>query len=110
MRETCLFCVSKHIAQSIVLVTECAMGYPQHIWLAVGHLAEAETEACSEFPRLAENICKVRLALMGQEGKFQHSDLMKLLRQARLEAELLNGVDEETRILNILYPKKEKVK
>jgi hypothetical protein len=37
MRETCLFCVSKHLSQAIVLTTECAQGYPMHVWLAIGH-------------------------------------------------------------------------
>lgn len=105
MRQTCLFCASKHISQAIVLVTECCQGYPMHIWLAIGHLAEGETESCSEFPELACEIRKVRLALMGQEGTFDHGDLMNLLRKVRDVAESINGVSEEERIKNILYPK-----
>ncbi|HEX2925039.1 MAG TPA: hypothetical protein VHP38_02075 [Ruminiclostridium sp.] len=104
MRETCLFCVSKHVSQSIVLVTECCQGYPSHIWIAIGHLAEAETESCSEFPELACEIRKVRLALMGQEGTFKHTDLMDLLKEVRSIAEATNGITEEERIKHILYP------
>lgn len=33
MRETCLFCVSKHVAQAIVLMQEAFSGYPIHRWL-----------------------------------------------------------------------------
>jgi hypothetical protein len=108
MRETCLWCVSKHISQAIVLVTECCQGYPYHVWIAIGHLAEAETESCSEFPELAEKIRKVRLALMGQEGEFKHGDLMNLLKKVRDIAEVLNGIPETERIKQILYPTKRK--
>ena len=103
MRETCLFCVSKHIAQSIVLVNEATTGYPIHIWIAVGHLAEAETECASKYPAFANKIRTVRLALMGQEGKFNHLSLMDLLKEAREIASKINNVDEETRIYNIIY-------
>jgi hypothetical protein len=104
MRGTCLFCVSKHISQAIVLVTECCQGYPIHIWVAIGHLAEAETESCSEFPDLAEKIRKVRLALMGQEGEFNHEGLMNLLKLVRDIASVINGIPEQERICKIIYP------
>ncbi len=110
MRETCLLCVSKHIAQSIVLVTECCLGYPIHIWIAIGHLAEAESESCSEYPLFAQKIRCVRLALMGQEGEFKHTDLVNLLKEARQLAEKINGIGEEVRMQDILYPPKEKIK
>jgi hypothetical protein len=103
MRETCIFCVSKHISQAIVLVAESAKGYPFHIWLAVGHLAEAEDECISEFCGLSEKIRKIRLALMGQKGKFEHKSLMNLLIYVRRLAETFNKVKEEDRISNILH-------
>ena len=104
MRETCLFCASKHIAQAIVLVTESCLGYPLHLWLAIGHLAEAESETCSVFPLLSQQIRYVRLSLMGQEGVFVHEELMDLLKTIRKVAEELNGVSEEVRVQGILYP------
>jgi len=107
MRETCLFCASKHIAQAIVLVTESCLGYPLHIWLAIGHLAEAESETCSMFPLLSRQIRYVRLSLMGQEGIFTHGELMGLLKTVRKVAEGLNGVSEEARVQGILYAKLE---
>lgn len=82
-------------------------GYPLHIWLAVGHLAEAETESCSKYPEFATEIRKVRLALMGQEGVFHHADLMGLLKKARDTAAVINGIPEEDRIRNILYGSKQ---
>ena len=44
MREQCLECVLKHLAQAEVLMAEAELGYPLHRWLAVGHLAGAEAE------------------------------------------------------------------
>lgn len=102
MRETCLFCVSKHIAQAIVLTCEAKKGYPFHLWLAVGHLAEAEDESMADFPHLSNDIRVVRMALMGQEGTFDNSALMKLLESARRTAEAINGIAEEERIKDIL--------
>ncbi len=102
MRETCLFCVSKHIAQAIVLIAESAKGYPFHLWIAVGHLAEAEDECVSEFPELTDNIRKVRLSIMGQEGTFLHTDLMDLLIKVRRIAEPYNKISEEERIKRII--------
>lgn len=51
-RPSCLDCVRKHIGQSAVLFQEALQGYPDHRWLALGHLAEAESESqaiCSDF-------------------------------------------------------------
>lgn len=103
MRDTCLFCVSKHIAQAIVLVNESATGYPLHAWVAVGHLAEAETESLVKYPDLAQQIRKVRLALMGQDGEFEPLSLMQLLQEARNVASKINGIDDATRTYNILF-------
>ena len=44
MRSPCLMCVKKHLGQAEVLMAEALRGYPEHQWLAVGHLAEAEEE------------------------------------------------------------------
>jgi hypothetical protein len=84
------------------------MGYELHRWLAVGHLAEAETESCSEFPEMANDIRKVRLALMGQEGIFHHNDLMVLLKKIRDIAERVNGISESEHMHRSIYPDKVK--
>jgi hypothetical protein len=97
MRETCLMCVSKHIAQAIVLVIEAQLGYQLHLWLAVGHLAEAESECIEKYPCFSNNIRKVRMVLSGQEGVFKSTDLMDLLEQARDIAAGINGKSEEQR-------------
>lgn len=102
MRKSCLFCVSKHISQAIVLTMESVMGYPIHLWLAVGHLAEAESESCSGYPDFAKEVREVRLSLMGQKGIFSHDSLMELLKKARALAEAGNNISEDERINQIL--------
>jgi hypothetical protein len=81
---------------------EAKKGYPFHIWLAIGHLAEAEDECLADFPELSEKIRPIRLALMGQEGQFKNGAMMDLLIAARRIAEQINGVSEEQRIDEIL--------
>jgi hypothetical protein len=102
MRKSCLFCVSKHLSQAIVLTIESALGYPIHLWLAVGHLAEAESEACSKYPEFAKEIRDIRISLMGQKGEFSHNSLMELLHKARALAEEGNKESEVDRIKEIL--------
>lgn len=97
MRETCLMCVSKHLAQAIVLTIESRTGYPTHLWLAVGHLAEAEAECVSQYHCFANKIRTVRMALSGQEGTIKDTDLMDLLEQARDIAEGINEESDESR-------------
>ena len=56
MREHCWECVMKHIAQACILEGEARLGYPVHMWLAMGHLAEAEAECpCEETALLIRN-------------------------------------------------------
>lgn len=100
-RESCLFCVSKHIAQAIILMQEAYAGYPLHRWLAVGHLAEAEAESQDEFPDLAIRIRETRCVLMGQELSDKEKSLMELLQLARSLAERVNGHSDETGLRGI---------
>lgn len=60
MRKTCLDCVLKHVAQAQVLL--CEVDYPKHRYLAIGHLAEAESE-CIRYPSLRSLIRELRLGL-----------------------------------------------
>lgn len=53
-RPTCMACVSKHLGQASVLFQEALQGYPEHRWLAIGHLAEAEAESQAGFPEFAK--------------------------------------------------------
>lgn len=49
MRESCLNCARKHISQAEVLAIEAVFGYPEHRWLAIAHLAEAEAELQDQY-------------------------------------------------------------
>jgi hypothetical protein len=64
MRKYCLDCVIKHISQAFVLQIESEMGYPDHILLAIGHLAEASEECRGASQELADEIRQYRLVLM----------------------------------------------
>jgi hypothetical protein len=64
MIESCLNCVRKHLAQSIILIIESRLGYPEHIWLAIGHMAEAESESIQKYPKLAESIRQERIKVI----------------------------------------------
>lgn len=67
LRPSCLLCVRKHISQAIVLLSESKKGYPEHRWIAMGHLAEAEDESMKEHAELANQIRDARLDI--QNGK-----------------------------------------
>jgi hypothetical protein len=63
-RPGCMDCVRKHVAQAIVLLGESRLGYPEHRWLAIGHLAEASEEALGVDEGLAKRIRDARLGVM----------------------------------------------
>ena len=62
MRESCKECVLKHLAQAHILEVESYSDarYRWHIYLARGHLAEAEDEARSQWPEIADKIREAR--------------------------------------------------
>lgn len=62
MRKECFYCTRKHLAQAEVLMTEAKLGYPMHMYLAIGHLAEAEAEILAEDEALAKYIRSKRKA------------------------------------------------
>ena len=71
VRDGCMDCVKKHLAQAIILMQEVLQGYSEdphmHKWLAIGHLAEAADEALADNPELANEIRNLRLKVMGQK-------------------------------------------
>lgn len=80
MRHSCIDCVRKHIAQAIVLMDESKLGYPHHRWIAVGHLAEAESESLREHPDFSRTIRACRVAIMNKNA--EEICLEELLREA----------------------------
>ena len=78
MRESCLDCVRKHMAQSLILLTESLLGHPENKWLAIGHLAEAEAESVKDFLELAKKIREIRLKISEDDYDI---DLVKLIKE-----------------------------
>lgn len=58
--KPCFACCLKHLGQAAVLVDEAINGYPAHWHLAVGHMAEAESEVLGAYQDLSKAIRKVR--------------------------------------------------
>ena len=42
VRDQCTRCAIKHLGQAKILMDESELGYPHHVWYALGHMAEAE--------------------------------------------------------------------
>jgi len=87
MRESCLNCVRKHIAQALILMTESKLGHPNHKWLAIGHLAEAEAETVQISSKFANKIREKRLELT--ENNY-NIDLEALIKEAGKIKELID--------------------
>ena len=84
LRSSCLICVRKHISKAIVLLSETSLGYPQHFWLAMGNLSEAEDESIRAYPELATKIREYRGHLIFKDKEV---DLMDLIEDANKLAE-----------------------
>jgi len=68
MRKYCLDCVIKHLGQALVTQIESNMGYPEHILLTIGHLAEAAEECFGASKELAEEIRQNRLEVIANSA------------------------------------------
>lgn len=69
IRPSCMDCCRKHVAQAMVLFQEAEQPeYRQHHWLAIGHLAEAESECVGSYPDFADVIRDYRLAMMADRN------------------------------------------
>jgi len=89
MRDSCLTCTRKHLAQALILESEMKRGYPNYLWLVVGHLAEAEEETLRDYPEFCSEIREHRLIFIESNG---HYDLpiMKIISQIT-EREVADG-------------------
>ena len=76
-RKSCCYCVLKHLSQALILYQESCLGYPRHIWLCLGHLAEAESEILEYAPGMAERIRDIRLCI--QDKKPQNCSIQDLI-------------------------------
>jgi len=55
-RKPCAHCSKKHLSQAMVLLDESINGYPEHRWMAAGHIAEAESEIAGLYSDVAEKL------------------------------------------------------
>jgi hypothetical protein len=81
-RPTCTFCARKHLSQALVLCEEVQQGYPEHLWVAIGHMAEASAELLVDYPAMAEEIRVARKALeesMAKKQRLVFPDFLKLV-------------------------------
>lgn len=71
MRKACYDCTRKHLAQALVISHELAHYAgdldDDHLWVCVGHLAEAEAQIQKKQPYISDLIREQRLMLM-KEG------------------------------------------
>ena len=77
MRKPCKDCYRKHLLQAKILLDEALKGYPEHIWLAIGHLSEAEDEVVGDDIMLANATRDLRLQIMA--NPFARPELIPLL-------------------------------
>ncbi len=99
-RPACIFCARKHLAQAAVLLGEAANGYPQHVWLAIGHMAEASDELVSAFPEMAREIRALRKGLeTAPDGAPPALPLMELIeRIGKLGQVTISDQTESTKV------------
>ena len=71
-REPCARCTMKHLAQANarlwlcqakILMKESKLGYPHHVWYAMGHMAEAHDEIVDIMPEEATAIREERIKM-----------------------------------------------
>lgn len=85
MRKSCPRCTVKHLSQAMILMDEAELGYPEHRYLAIGHLAEAESEALFKWPSVAHMIRDVRK--LYELGETRGEGIMEIIRFVRSKDE-----------------------
>ena len=73
-RPSCPRCVLKHLGQACVLYQESGQGYPSHLWLAIGHMAEAEAE-CQNIDSKFANVLR-RERKKSEDGYIPNCELL----------------------------------
>jgi len=85
MRESCFDCARKHLAQALVVSHElphyAADEKDDHLWVFVGHMAEAADQVQKSAPNVAEQIRTLRLQVMDDLNKIYTLDLNGIIRE-----------------------------
>lgn len=77
-KQSCKNCVLKHLSQALINHQESINGYPLHKWVAVGHLAEAESESIDSFAEFTKQIRKNRIDYMESDIAPNFMELIRL--------------------------------
>ena len=85
--HSCLNCCAKHLAQAAVLYDESRNGYPLHHYLALGHMAEAESESLAEHSDLTQAIRIERLKLQNSHEPVDFLDLIEIIHNRLTEGQ-----------------------
>lgn len=67
-RQPCFQCVQKHIGQAYIAGMQAQLGYPQHIMLVYGHLAQA-IQQCPSQAEALKHMLILCLGVSRQQGK-----------------------------------------
>lgn len=91
MRDNCLNCARKHLAQALILMIEVLMShdYRDHKWIAIAHIAEAESELCIKWKDIAWELREHRKAYESN-GDYVFP-IMKYIRRLGEEEERLSA-------------------
>jgi len=101
LRNSCLSCVRKHLAQALVAMQEALQGYPENRWVAIGHMGEASDEALQAYPSLANEIRDHRVSYMADPGYVV--PIMMLIAKA---SALIEAVDADSAVEASDFPSK----
>jgi len=92
MRHSCFDCVRKHLAQALVIAHELPhysdYAKDMHLWVFVGHMAEAADQVQREAPNVASRIREIRLAVMEDLSAIYTMDINALIVEVTELAEL----------------------
>ena len=95
-RDFCARCGIKHLSQAAILLKESRMGYPLHVYYALGHMAEASDELVAMMPDEANMIREERLKVedglkTGKQYMPDFDRLLMLVAEGALLEETQNG-------------------
>jgi hypothetical protein len=111
-RKFCPRCSIKHLgqaraitylSQARVLLKETQLGYPEHVWYALGHMAEASDEIVEWLPDEASLIRQERLKLedtLRTGGKYEvpFADLMHAVARGGMLEEAIDELLAEEHV------------
>lgn len=95
-RPFCARCAIKHLSQAAILMKESRMGYPLHVYYAMGHMSEASDELVELMPEEANAVRDERIKIedslrTGESYIPDFDDLMLTVASGAMLEETENG-------------------